>query len=82
MTQMTQRRRRENVERPKSFLRWKEWPISNRVPAAPNDMRRPANEMKVGDLMGLVAFGLTKIQAALARAVNPAEIAALQNAYQ
>jgi hypothetical protein len=36
----------------------------------------------LGDLMGLVAFGLTKVQAALAKAVNPAEIAALQNASQ
>jgi hypothetical protein len=36
----------------------------------------------LGDLMGFAALGLTRIQAALARAVNPAEIAALQNARQ
>jgi hypothetical protein len=36
----------------------------------------------LGDLAGLVAFGLTRIQAALAKAANPAEIAALQNARQ
>ncbi len=35
-----------------------------------------------GDLMGLASLGLMKIQAALAKAVNPAEIAALQNARQ
>jgi hypothetical protein len=34
------------------------------------------------DLIGLVPVGLAKIQAALAKAVNPAEIAALQNARQ
>ena len=34
----------------------------------------------LGDLAGLVAFGLTRIQAALTKAVNLAEIAALQNA--
>jgi hypothetical protein len=36
----------------------------------------------LGDVMALVAGGLVKIQAALAKAVNPAEIAALQNARQ
>jgi hypothetical protein len=36
----------------------------------------------LGDLAGLAAIGLTKIQAALAKAVNPSEIAALQNAHQ
>jgi hypothetical protein len=36
----------------------------------------------LGDLMSLAAVGLTRIQAALAKAVNPAEIAALQNARQ
>lgn len=36
----------------------------------------------LGDLAGLAAIGLTKIQTALAKAVNPAEIAALQNARQ
>jgi len=34
------------------------------------------------DLIGLAAAGLIKVQAALAKAVNPAEIAALQNARQ
>ncbi|HTY24121.1 MAG TPA: hypothetical protein VMC85_13385 [Desulfomonilaceae bacterium] len=34
------------------------------------------------DLMSLVAGGLVKIQSALAKAANPAEIAALQNARQ
>ncbi len=36
----------------------------------------------LGDLMSLVPIGLAKIQATLAKAVNPAEIAALQNARQ
>jgi hypothetical protein len=36
----------------------------------------------LGDLMSLATVGLAKIEAALAKAVNPAEIAALQNAHQ
>jgi len=36
----------------------------------------------LGDLMGLAALGLTKIQAALAKAVNAVEIATLQKTYQ
>lgn len=36
----------------------------------------------LGDLVSLAAVGLAKIQAALEKAVNPAEIAALQNARQ
>jgi hypothetical protein len=36
----------------------------------------------LGDLAGLAVIGLGKIQAVLAKAVNPAEIAALQNAHQ
>jgi hypothetical protein len=36
----------------------------------------------LGDLSSLAPIGLAKIQAALAKAVNPAEIAALQNARQ
>ncbi|MBM4328497.1 MAG: hypothetical protein FJ118_15200 [Deltaproteobacteria bacterium] len=60
----------------KAYDRWRSG-YYERYPWAPGPLYDA-----LGDLLGLVAVGLTKIQAALAKAVNLAETAALQNARQ